>query len=238
MSKVTGIQAPKRKQTQNTSKTENLNASIGAVSNAVQSSTSAELLKSSLVEFYRYPTHLERILPIINRATNQKISLRLLDHFVVNYAAMHQISYALGDKIFEVHKSYDAQLGKYHKTLFDPFRRGGSSSRIILCTSDREQIETTLGQLCFFRWCLQNGIIEYVEKHVNAITEHMKFHTTRNCLLSDRTTLTNDSSSISSSSSTGTAGSRRTSRRRSSGNDVIARRTPLNGAQRYVVRFD
>lgn len=193
------------------------------------SPTSAELLKAKLCEFYRCLFNVERILPILNRTS--PISLRLLDHFVVNYSAQHVVKYRLNDKeIFDVHQSYDAQLSKYHKTLFDPFRRG---AKVTLECKDRDppiRIETTLAQLCFFRWCIENRILDYIEKHLNAITDNMKQHLQRTGNVFD--TMSSTDSSITSTSS------RRGSRRRSSGTDVAARRTSLNGNMKYVVSFD
>lgn len=196
-------------------------------------SSSAELLQSSLINFYRYPTHFEKILPIINRTS--AVSLRLLDHFVVNYSATHGTSYPLNDQIFEVHKSYDAQLNKFHKTLFDPFRRG---NKIVLLYNDKERIETTLAQLCFFRWCIQNGVLDYVEKHLHAINENMKLHLSRCHERNSDSSISGSSSSSSSSTSSASLGRRHTSRRRSQQPTVTARRTPMNGKNKYIVSFD
>lgn len=191
-----------------------------------KNSSSAELLKASLIDFYNCPVNIERILPIINRTS--PVSLRLLDHFVVNYSATHAVSYPLKDQIFEVHKSYSAQLGKYHKTLFDPFRRG---EKITLQYNGKNCLETTLAQLCFFRWCIQNKVLDYVEKHSHAINENMKIHLSRNGV--------SDGSSTSTTESSVDSLGRRTSRRRSPGTgSVTAVRTALNGNVKYTVRFN
>lgn len=185
--------------------------------------SSAELLKSSLVQFYSCNANLEKIIPIINRTS--PVSLRLLDHFVVNYSAQHGVSYPVKDQIFEVHKSYDAQLSKYHKTLFDPFRRG---DKITLQYNEKERFDTTLAQLCFFRWCIQNKVLEYVEKHLNAINENMKAHLSR----------TEGDRGGNGSVSSGSLRSRRSSRRSSGSSSLTAVRTSMNGSSKYVVQFD
>jgi hypothetical protein len=38
-------------------------------------------------------------------------------------------------------------------------------------------IETSCGQLLFFKWCFQNNIIMYVEKHLETIEIDMKDNT-------------------------------------------------------------
>lgn len=194
-------------------------------SSGTQVPTQAEILKAKLCEFYMNTTNVERILPIVNRTS--PVSLRLLDHFVVNYAVTHSVAYPLNDKeIFDVHKSYDAQLNKYHKILFDPFRRG---EKVTLECADRDppiRIETTLAQLCFFKWCIEYKVLEYVEKHIHAITDNMKQHLA--------TKVTFDASVDTS----GSSGKRRSSRRRTSSGDLAARRLAMNGRSRFIVTFD
>jgi hypothetical protein len=37
-----------------------------------------------------------------------------------------------------------------------------------------DKFVTTLGQLCFFRWCLTHNVLDYVEKNLSVISEDMK----------------------------------------------------------------
>ena len=76
----------------------------------------------------------------------------------------------VNDKYFDVHSAYKNQLKSFSKKLFDPFKR---HSRLIL-KHNHGEIDTTLGQLCFFRWCIINHVLEYVAQHHDAIFEHMK----------------------------------------------------------------
>jgi hypothetical protein len=54
--------------------------------------------------------------------------------------------------------------------LFDPFRR---RDRIIFCFDPATRIETTIGQLNFFRWLLQNNLLKYIEQNLKEIEGDM-----------------------------------------------------------------
>src|SRR5689334_2816448 len=133
----------------------------------------ADTLKTTLCEFYMSPLNLDKIAPILTRTS--PVSLRLLNYFTVKYSNVNSVAYGLNDSVFEVHKSYQEQLKLHHQTYFDPFRRG---PKVTLDCKHREPIKTTLAQLCFFKWCIENGVIDYVEKNIAAITEHMKQNST------------------------------------------------------------
>ncbi len=131
-----------------------------------------EIIMNSLMNFYNYPVHLERLLPILTKRS--KISLRVLDWFVTNYSKEFRTRYKITlygrTKEFYVHDSYKAQLQAFHKKLFDPFCR---RRRIYFEYSDGYEIETTPGQLNFFRWAIQNNVIDYVCQHIERISFHM-----------------------------------------------------------------
>jgi hypothetical protein len=72
-----------------------------------------------------------------------------------------------------VYLSYRSQLKAYSKQLFDPFRRRDRISFIYdkdTKSGDTKSVETTIGQLNFFRWVLQNGILE----HISTTREHVE----------------------------------------------------------------
>ena len=62
------------------------------------------------------------------------------------------------------------RLKAYSKKRFDPFCRW---DRINLPYKNDTFIQTTLGQLNFFRWALENKIIDYIEKNSKKINEDM-----------------------------------------------------------------
>lgn len=61
-------------------------------------------------------------------------------------------------------------MRSYKKKRFDPFCRW---ERIIIPYQNNTKIQTTIGQLNFFEWCLKNKIIEHIETHVDEIEKDM-----------------------------------------------------------------
>lgn len=156
-----------------------------SIVSSFRKSPNTNLMIQTLAQFYNTTEHLMRVLPILRR--NSPVSLRILDWFIVNYANEKQTVYEIsGGRQFDVYASYKEQLQTFSKKMFDPFRR---KARIYLDLGGTEGIETTVGQLCFFRWCLQNGVVDYVEAHLSEINQHM-----RESLSSEDQTLVNGSS--------------------------------------------
>jgi hypothetical protein len=69
-----------------------------------------------------------------------------------------------------VHTNYKGQLKAYSKRNFDPFCR---RNRIRFYYEDNKYFITTVGQLNFFKWALENNIVDYVQKHMKDIEEDM-----------------------------------------------------------------
>jgi hypothetical protein len=132
-----------------------------------------QTLFNTLLIFYSTPEYIPEILPIILGCSN--VSLRILDWFVTNYSKKSNVIYDISvDKqmtSFNVHKAYKTQLKAYSKKLFDPFCRGDPK---IPFQYDKENIvNTTIGQLNFFKWALSNNILNYVKHHLNDIDNDM-----------------------------------------------------------------
>ena len=134
--------------------------------------TQNELLLHNLIQYYKDNDNLEKILPIING--HSKLSIRIIDWFVTNYAKKHFIIYSVdknGEKCrFKVYVDYKLKLKAYSKRRFDPFCRW---DRINVPYKDGSYIQTTIGQLNFFKWALENKIIDYIEQNINAIEKDM-----------------------------------------------------------------
>ena len=60
---------------------------------------------------------------------------------------------------------------KYSKKRFDPFCRW---DRIVIPYKDGNSIQTTIGQLNFFKWAIENLVLDYVEQNFDTIYEDMK----------------------------------------------------------------
>jgi len=134
--------------------------------------TQNSLLLGKLMQFYNKDNNINRILPIING--EHKISLRLIDWFVTNYSKKYYTTYNITIKDetrrFKIYVDYKLKLKAYSKKRFDPFCRW---DRITIPYDDKTSIQTTLGQLNFFKWALENKIIDYISENLPAIEHDM-----------------------------------------------------------------
>ena len=123
---------------------------------------------------YNPNNNLDKMLRIINGES--KISLRIVDWFATNYAKKYYVIYLIkqsNDTNFERFKVYDdykLKLKGYSKKRFDPFCRW---DRISIPYTNGSFIETTIGQLNFFKWALETKVIDYIEKNYNEIEKDM-----------------------------------------------------------------
>lgn len=145
------------------------------------------LLLTSLTTFYKKnPNYGDILFDIVNGKS--RLSLRIIDWFVTHYAKVHNTVYWIDDANGKIHDYPDrrdlrkfnvyldtrAQLKSYTKLHFDPFRRHERISFIVDTSPPYiKVIETTVGQLNFFRWALHNHLLDYVLKHIDDIEEHM-----------------------------------------------------------------
>lgn len=140
-----------------------------------------ELLMGSLVRFYRDPKHMSVILPIIKGSSSTP--LRLYNWFVTNYSKENNViikkTVQHGESYLNVYISYRTQLKTYSKAQFDPFRR--DEKRRIIFNYDPENpeksIETTVGQLNFFKWTIETGIMDYILDNQEKLEKEMRAST-------------------------------------------------------------
>ena len=144
-----------------------------------------DVLLNSLYKYYDNKKNMESFLNIIE-SNDTKISLRIIDWFVTNYSKKNNILYTLyktpegkitfsgdGNEIcrqFNTYYSYKSQLKSYSKKRFDPFCR---RERINFNYQGGKNVETTIGQLNFFKWAIDNLIIEYIKNNYQEIEEDM-----------------------------------------------------------------
>jgi hypothetical protein len=119
-----------------------------------------------LETFYAQNNNFERVKNILNG--DSKISLRLIDWLVTNYAKKHNISYLTktGNRHVIVYLTYKSNLKAYSKKMFDPF-----------CRWKRIQFNgfsTTVGQLNFFEWAIQDEVLDYIQDHYDEIHTDME----------------------------------------------------------------
>jgi hypothetical protein len=131
--------------------------------------TQNTLLLNNLLKYYKENNNLDRMLSIINGESN--ISLRIVDWFVTNYSKKNFTIYSLSSgSRFKVYVDYKLKLRAYSKKRFDPFCRW---ERIVIPYKNNQSIQTTIGQLNFFKWAIENEVIEYIEKNYTDIENDM-----------------------------------------------------------------
>jgi len=140
---------------------------------AINYTTQNELLLNNLMSFYKNDNYLSRMLKIITGES--KISLRIVDWFSTNYAKKYYTLFPITEdngqvRRFKVYFDYKLKLKAYSKRRFDPFCRW---DRISIPYRDGTCIETTIGQLNFFKWAIENRVIEYIEENYETIEKDM-----------------------------------------------------------------
>ena len=131
--------------------------------------TQNSLLLQTLLKFYNRDDNLNKIIPIINGES--KISLRIIDWFVTNYSKKNYVIYTINnEKRFKVYVDYKLRLKAYSKRRFDPFCRW---DRITIPYKENLHIQTTIGQLNFFKWAIENEIIKYITTNYDTIEKDM-----------------------------------------------------------------
>lgn len=143
-----------------------------------------KLLLNSLKNFYSIDKNASELYSIL--VNHKNISLRSIDWFITNYSKKNNIYYNIykknNDHTFDskeelvdtinVFHAYKSQLKAYSKKRFDPFCRRNR----IKFTCCNNEIETTIGQLNFFKWAINNLVLEYILLHKEEIENDMNIN--------------------------------------------------------------
>jgi hypothetical protein len=129
-----------------------------------------QLVLHRLTAFYSKENHLNRVRSILSG--DSKVSLRLIDWLVTNYAKKYNVSYVTSQESRHVivYLAYKSHLKAYSKKMFDPFCRW---KRIKFM-----DMNTTIGQLSFFEWAIQDEVLDYLESNYDAVQADMDSCTT------------------------------------------------------------
>jgi hypothetical protein len=128
----------------------------------------SDTLLDSINQFYENPDNSKHLVDILDKKSS--ISLRNLEWFITNYSKKKSLSYkTLEGKTFAVHCAYKSSLDGYSKKLFDPFCRTDKFEYDVPKTETK--VTTTVAQLNFIRWCIKNGIIDYITKNKCLLTK-------------------------------------------------------------------
>ena len=132
-------------------------------------STQNSLLLDNLKAFYSVGDRLDTMLGIINGDSD--ISLRIVDWFATNYAKQrYTVIKTPEGKRLNIYSDYKLKLRAYSKRRFDPFCRW---DRISYPYKGDMSIQTTIGQLNFFKWAIMNKVLDYIVNHFDAIEKDM-----------------------------------------------------------------
>jgi hypothetical protein len=162
--------------------------------------TQNQLLMNSLMEFYKVPSNMEKMIKTVNGDSN--ISLRIVHWFVTNYAKKYYTIYELDhadSSRFKVYNDYKLKLKAYSNRRFDPFCRW---ERTMLPLENNKYIETTIGQLNFFKWAIENNVIDYIDANYKEIEADMNLRNTTPKRKQINSRINTSISSIDSNSST------------------------------------
>jgi hypothetical protein len=156
-----------------------------------------KLLRSLLIFYRQDPQHIKDLAAISCQKTI--ISLREMDFTVTNYSKKNKVHYKLPNgELFRLHLDYKSQLRGHSKKQFDPFCRVGDKKKdpdrlgrmfldfetmtpifietkdeIETYKNDESGVVTTVGQLNFFRWAINNKVVEYCFNNKESIVEQM-----------------------------------------------------------------
>lgn len=164
------------------------------------------LILQSLIQYY------SKNINILTSIITQKniLSLRILDWLVTNYAKKYNVVYTLKKNNtnynFNIYLDYKNQLKAYSKKYFDPFCR---RERIIIDIKDfswkiidekdkqkinKNQLITTVGQLNFFKWFIENNVLNYAIENIELIDKDMTETLSKNNKLTKRKELSKSAS--------------------------------------------
>jgi hypothetical protein len=183
-----------------------MNANIIDIVGGSGYTTQNALLLTNLLKFYEQNDNLNVMLQIING--HSKISLRIIDWFATNYAKKYFTVYAInneyskGSRRFKVYVDYKLKLKAYSKKRFDPFCRW---DRITIPYTNGTYIQTTIGQLNFFKWAIENNIVQYIEQHYDTIEDDMNARNSTSKRLSSSSSSNSSTASSLSSISSGSS---------------------------------
>jgi len=128
-----------------------------------------DILQRNLLKFYANDVQMKKLCFLLSK--NSDVSLREWDFLCTHYTKTHNVLYYIENSIgkrelINLNMNYRSQLKAYSKANFDPFKR---HNRITVpCKyADTKTIETTCGQLCFFKFVIEKDMYEWLKKSKN-----------------------------------------------------------------------
>jgi hypothetical protein len=147
----------------------------------------SEILLKSLIIYYENNNKINIILPIL--LGKSKLSISFFNSFITQYAKKNNIIinknkkdkllYDINDinnninnnKNFNIYDDYKLQLKSYKKIFFDCYSRN-KRIKFFIDGNQSKYLITTIGQLNFFKWIIDNNIIDFIMLNYNIISNY------------------------------------------------------------------
>lgn len=110
------------------------------------------------------------IIPILSH--KRPIRMRTLEYLVTTYAPIHNVQYRRDERDltpWNLYESYRRELKFGNKKKVDMYKRGAKFP----FRKGNSEITTSVSQLGFFRWAIQNKVIDWAMAHSEAIKKEM-----------------------------------------------------------------
>ena len=119
------------------------------------------------------------------------ITMSMIYYTVTKYAYKFSPYIMVNGNAIYIHKSYKAKLGIHSKDYFDVFCR---EVKYPFFYAPGKSITTTIGQLNFYKWCVEINLIEYIRENYDEIKYHMDLEKddTASFSLSENNTITDE----------------------------------------------
>jgi|TARA_B100001971_G_scaffold214736_1_gene253952 hypothetical protein len=110
-------------------------------------------------------SYIDKFMKII---VQNKLKIIIIEYFITNYSKKYQIIIKKSNNdFFYINDEYKNQLKSFNKKFFDPYKRNNKFE----LEHNKQIIITTVGQMNFFKWAIENQIINYIEEHYKEIVE-------------------------------------------------------------------
>ena len=110
-------------------------------------------------------SYIDKFMKIV---VQNKLKIIIIEYFITNYSKKHQIIIKRSNNdFFYINDEYKNQLKSFNKKFFDPYKRNNKFE----LEHNKQIIITTVGQMNFFKWAIENQIIDYIEEHYKEIVE-------------------------------------------------------------------
>lgn len=125
--------------------------------------SATDALMRRLQTFFKDKGNFDRLKMYLERGRESPVSLRILDFLCTENGIALK-----GDA--ELPSRYQHMLKTYSKGLFDMFARGDKTTIEV----NGEKLQTTIGQLNFFRWSIETGLLNRVQDESSELRDGVR----------------------------------------------------------------